>query len=93
MTKITRENINELLDAGKLQIAMKNGRWWTIRRNGATRRWIKSPERIRIPIKFGFKFFDAITEDDFGDIGWLDRQYYRIKEEEVTGDVVSLERK
>lgn len=36
---ITRKNVDRLLDAHKIECAMKNGKWWTIRRNGATKKW------------------------------------------------------
>lgn len=91
MTKITRQNIDQLLDAGKIQIRMATGRWWTIRRNGATKRWIKNPERIRIPVKFGFKLYDTITETEFNDNGILYDQFYRVKEEEEkTSNIVAF---
>lgn len=62
---ITRENVDRLLDAGMIQVLMQNGKWRTIRRNGATQRWKRDPNRIRIPIKHGFRGTGAIGNQDF----------------------------
>ena len=92
-TPITRENVDELLDTGQLQIHMKNGNWWDCRRNGATRRWKKDTSRIYIPFKYGFKFYGNITEHDFsvptteagkaihnpGNDGALEPLFFRVK--------------
>lgn len=78
MTMITRENIDELLDAGRIETLMRNGRWWAIRRNGATRKWKRDPSRIRIPIKYGFRSTYAIVEGDFGADGVLCRGAFRV---------------
>jgi hypothetical protein len=61
MPTITRHNIDHLLDTGQLEIAMRNGNWWTLRRNGETKRWKRDPERIRIPIKAGLRVYDVIA--------------------------------
>ena len=65
MIKITRKNIDELLDSGNLYVAMKNGRWWRMRRNGKTKTWVRDNNRIRIPFKVGLKICGSITESDF----------------------------
>lgn len=62
---ITRENFEELLDKGNLFAAMHNGRWWKMRRNGATQRWKRDANRIRVPFKVGFKECGAIDETWF----------------------------
>lgn len=60
---MTRAQIETALDSGKLFIAMyQPGRWWALRRNGRTQTWKRSPERFRIPVKFGLKGYDAIEE-------------------------------
>lgn len=70
-TKITRENVDDLLNRHMIQVRMRrdldNGepRYWDIRRNGSTRRWARDKNRIRIPFKAGMYVFGAITEDDF----------------------------
>lgn len=77
-TRITYDNIDRLLDQGRLQVAMQNGRWWDIRRNGATRRWKRDAIRIYIPYKYGLKFYGVIDQNDFVD-GVIRPNYYRIK--------------
>jgi hypothetical protein len=62
---ITRDNIDALLDAGALEVAMSNGTWWRIRRNGATKRWKRDPARIYVPFKAGMYTYGAITETHF----------------------------
>ena len=79
--QITRANIDALLDAHKIEVAMKGGwrsRWWTIRRNGATQRWKRDANRIRIPFKAVIYSYGAITETDFVN-GVLNENFYRIK--------------
>lgn len=76
--KVTRENVEQVLDGGLLQVHMRNGNWWDVRRNGATKRWKRDPDRIYIPIKFGFKNTSNITQDDFID-GVLPTQFYRVR--------------
>lgn len=65
MTPITKANIDELLDAHQICAAMKNGAWWRLRRNGATKRWKRDTNRIYVPVKAGLKSYYAITESDF----------------------------
>lgn len=69
MPKFTRDQLETALDAGKLRVAMRNGKYWKCRRNGKTQTWKTRPDEFRIPIKFGFKFCDAITHDDL-DADW-----------------------
>lgn len=69
---ITRDNIDALLDSGQLEVQMSSGRWWQIRRNGATKRWKRDARRIYIPFKAGIHTYGAITESDFnGAVGSL----------------------
>lgn len=63
--KITRANVDDLLDRGQIEVHMKGGAWWAIRRNGKTQKWKSQPGRIRIPFKYGFKGCGAITTWDF----------------------------
>jgi hypothetical protein len=71
---ITRANIDSLLDRGQIEVAMSNGRWWRIRRNGATRRWKRDATRIYIPFKAGMYTYGNIDEHDFVN-GVLDSNY------------------
>lgn len=77
-TIITRDNFEKMLDAGLIEVKMKNGNWWAVRRNGQTRRWKRDPMRLRTPIKFGFRGTSSITDIDFVS-GQLDPRYYRRK--------------
>lgn len=79
MTTITRDNVDELLDAGRIQVAMRNGRWWAIRRNGKTQKWKRDPERIRIPFKCGLRGYGAVEASDFSS-GELNAAFYRVVE-------------
>ena len=82
MTYITVSNIDALLDAGEIEVAMANGNWWKVRRNGATKRWKRDASRIRTPLKMGFRGTACVTELDFrhgpnGDA--LNPDHFRIK--------------
>jgi hypothetical protein len=79
MIYITRSNIDELLDNEQIAILGDRGEvngeeyewYFTIQRNGKTKRWKKS-SRIRVPIRAGKFRMHSITEEDFN--------YYTIKE-------------
>ena len=75
---ITRENLDALLDSGRIECAMSNGKWWRIRRNGSTRRWKRDPARIRVPYKAGFRSCGTIEESDFNPDGSLKAAYFRV---------------
>ena len=63
--RIYRADLDQYLDRGLISVAMRNGRWWTIRRNGRTQTWKRDANRIRIPFKAGLYVYGAITETDF----------------------------
>jgi len=63
--KITRANIDDLLDRRMIEVRMNSGAWLAIRRNGATKTWKSQPFRVRIPYKYGFRGYGAITTWDF----------------------------
>ena len=46
---------------GKAQPRVKTWEW---RRNGATKRWKREPDRFSIPVKYGMYDFGHITEND-----------------------------
>lgn len=75
---ITRHNIDLFLDQNRIECAMKNGNWWKVRRNGATRR---DKNRIYIPFKFGLYGYGHITELDFID-GVLRTDWFRLQQRE-----------
>lgn len=64
---ITRDNIDALLDANRIECLVSPGaRWWIIRRNGRTKLGTKSnPNAFRIPVRTGEAVYAAITEADF----------------------------
>jgi hypothetical protein len=77
---ITRSNVNQFLDAGRIETKMSNGAWWRIRRNGQTKYWKRQPARVRVPFKAGMYLYGAIDEHDFryGNVGALDPTLYRV---------------
>jgi hypothetical protein len=42
----------------------KGGKVKTLRRNGKTQTWKRSPERFRIPVKYGLYEYGNITEEN-----------------------------
>jgi hypothetical protein len=53
--------IEEALDHGRLWAAMRNNRWWKLRRNGRTQTWKTRPSEFRIPVKAGLKSYADVT--------------------------------
>jgi hypothetical protein len=43
------------LDVGRLHVRMNHGAWWIVRRGGKTRRWVRDPQRWRVPIRVGLR--------------------------------------
>lgn len=58
----TIDDLNLAIDKHWLWVRMNSGRYWQCRRNGATKRWKRDPERFRVPVKFGLKGTDAIVD-------------------------------
>ena len=56
-------DIEHALSHGCLWIKMANGRYWRLRRNGATQRWKRDANRFRIPVKAGMYAYSEITND------------------------------
>lgn len=52
--------IESLLEAGMIYGEMAHGRYWQVRRNGATKLWKTRPNEYRIPIKAGLKVYGYI---------------------------------
>ena len=42
---------------------MANGRYWKLRRNGATKTWKRDSNRFRIPVKAGLRSHTYLTQD------------------------------
>ncbi len=53
------------LDEGKLYTAMSGGKFWLARRNGKTQTWKRDQERIRIPVKCGFRLCGELSHITF----------------------------
>ena len=82
-TPITRENVDELLDAKRIEVCVskEKDRWWAIRRNGKTTKWMTDPERIHIPFKAGFRDHGRIDETKFihlDGVSQLNPENYRV---------------
>ena len=79
MTTIPQATIEQALDEGLLWAAMKDGRYWKLRRNGATKLWKTRPTDFSIPVKAGLKSCARITEtslvDLYGSAGWYDAHF------------------
>lgn len=52
------------LDHGTLQVLGHHGRWYNLRRNGATKRWKRNPHKASIPVKVGFREAFRLEFDD-----------------------------
>ena len=52
---MTKQEIEAALDSGKLEVQWRSGKWYTVRRNGATKLWKRNPERFATPCKTGFR--------------------------------------
>lgn len=60
---MTLDECEAALDAGTLQVQWRNGKWYAVRRNGATKRWKRDASRFRIPCKTGFRDCFVIASD------------------------------
>jgi len=68
MTTIPKATIEQALTEGLLWGAMPNGRYWKLRRNGATRVWKTRPNDFSIPVKAGLRSCARITEMSLVDL-------------------------
>ena len=64
MTKPSKTEIETALAKGNLYAAMRNGRFWVLRRNGATQTWKTRPMDFSIPVKCGLKSCARLTDTD-----------------------------
>lgn len=89
MKRLTRQNIDEAIDARLIEANMsayRNGKattpqWWTILRIGKTWRGKRDTTRIRLPFRSGFDVYGAITEEHFLPDGSLNPTKFRMKQE------------
>lgn len=58
------QQIEAALDSGKILVRVYNGNLWSVRRNGKTQTQVKKPGEFRIPIKYGYRGYGAITQHD-----------------------------
>ncbi len=82
MTNVDRYSIETALAAGHVWAAMRNGRYWRLRRNGATKLWKTRPADFRIPIKAGIKSYGYIDQDSTVTAGVLSAGDFIITQEE-----------
>lgn len=61
---VSRQQVEQALDEGKLFVRMRNGNNWRVRRNGQTQRWVTRPDDFRIPCKAGLKLTFQIMHTD-----------------------------
>lgn len=52
---MTRNELETALDAGTLEVQWGNSRWYSVRRNGATKLWKRDTERFVVPCKTKFR--------------------------------------
>jgi hypothetical protein len=71
---MTKYEVELALSHGHLWAAMRNGRYWQLRRNGATQTWKTRPSAFSVPVKAGLKTCTRITETSsvslMGDVDW-----------------------
>ncbi len=53
--------IEQALDRGDVWARMSHGRFWRVRRNGATKTWKTRPGEFRIPVKMGLRTCGELT--------------------------------
>lgn len=58
---MTRDIIEKALAESRLWAAMRNGRWWVLRRSGATKMWKRKPGSFEIPVRCGLRSCVRIT--------------------------------
>lgn len=61
LADMTLAQIEEALDAGRLEANVHSIKWWKLRRNGRTQRWKTRPHAFRIPVKAGIRSTGQIT--------------------------------
>lgn len=67
LSDMTLAQIESSLSSGNIEAAMRNGRFWRIRRNGTTKVWKTRPGHFQIPVKAGLKSCGYLRHDNLGD--------------------------
>jgi hypothetical protein len=62
-TNVDRTTVEQALERGFIWALMGNGRYWRLRRNGATKTWKTRPNEFRIPVKAGLKSCGYLDHD------------------------------
>ena len=70
---MTVDEASKALDEGRLEVAVANGRWWALRRNGKTHVPKRLPDAWHIPTKYGLRGYMRVDASDF------DNGFVRIK--------------
>lgn len=60
---MNRTETETALDNSTIWALMGNGRYWKLRRNGATKTWKRDPDRFQIPVKAGLRSCAYLTND------------------------------
>ena len=58
-----KHEVESALDQHHVWGAMRNGRWWKVRRNGQTKLWKTRPDDWSIPVKAGLKSHAYLTQE------------------------------
>jgi len=72
----TQATIEDALNRGMIETEMCNGKWWKLRRNGATKVWKSRPGHFRVPVKAGLRSCAYITHEN------MNSGHYRVREQQ-----------
>lgn len=79
-------DVEHALDNGQLWGAMRNNRFWRLRRNGATQTWKTRPREFSIPVKAGLRSCARVTDQSWIAVrseepDWRDAHFVITKED------------
>lgn len=57
---VTQSEADKAVDEGRVEIAMRSGKFWKVRRNGKTFVPKKAPDGWHIPVKYGLSGYARI---------------------------------
>lgn len=60
---ISRKDFETKLDAGLVKVRMSHDATWAVRRNGATKLWVRDPTRWYVPCKAGYGTTFRVDQD------------------------------
>lgn len=61
---LSLEEIENSLMQRKLFVRTDKDSLWSVRKNGKVKFWKTRPSQFKIPVKFGWKYFGYITQDN-----------------------------